>query len=196
MGYQVMKRGFFEADVVSVARQLLGKLLVHCTPEGTTSGIIVETEAYSSKDDPACHAYKGKTKRNEVMFGPAGRAYVYFIYGNHYCFNVVTNRPGTAEAVLVRALEPVDGIELMQARRGSQHPVENLTSGPGKLCSALSIGKAENNLPVYAPPLFIAQGKTVERDQVGVSRRIGISAGKEKNWRYFVQENPFVSRLR
>ena len=196
MNYKVLDDRFYIADAVYVARALLGKILVHYSNEGITSGIIVETEAYSSRNDPACHAFRGKTKRNAVMFGPAGRAYVYFIYGNHYCFNVVTNEPGIAEAVLIRALQPYEGLHLMKERRGSHHPVNNLTSGPGKLCAAMGIGKMENGLPLTEAPLFIARGLSMETEQICTSRRIGISQGTDKQWRFTIKDNPFVSRLR
>ncbi len=196
MNYKVLDDRFYIADAVYVARALLGKILVHYSNEGITSGIIVETEAYSSRNDPACHAFRGKTKRNAVMFGPAGRAYVYFIYGNHYCFNVVTSEPGIAEAVLIRGLEPYEGIQLMKLRRGDHHPLNNLTSGPGKLCAAMSIGIKENGLALTKPPLYIADGVSVGAGQVCSSRRIGISQATEKQWRFYIKHNPFVSRLR
>jgi len=193
---KIVSREFYETDVLSVARSLLGKLLVHCAPGGRASGMIVETEAYSAEGDPSCHAAQGKTKRNAVMFGPPGRAYVYFIYGNHYCFNVVTNRAGRAEAVLVRALEPVEGTAIMHQRRGKHHRIDNLTSGPGKLCAALGISGSENGISILEPPLYIAAYREIEAGVVGVSERIGISRGKEKPWRFFVRDNPFVSRMR
>ncbi len=196
MIYKILPVTFYEADVVHVARQLLGKVLVHSSPAGTTAGMIVETEAYSSREDPACHAFSGKTKRNQVMYGPAGRAYVYFIYGNHFCFNVVTNQPGIAEAALIRALVPLEGIKLMQERRGKNKQLQDLTSGPGKLCAAMGIGRTENCLPVVAPPLFLARGQTYHDQEIGVSGRIGIKQGRDKQWRFFVRDNPFVSRYR
>jgi len=193
---RIVSRDFYEADVLSVAKGLLGRLLVHCSEGGRTSGMIVETEAYSAEGDPSCHAWRGKTNRNAVMFGPPGRAYVYFIYGNHYCFNVVTNRVGRAEAVLIRALEPVEGMETMHKRRGKHHQINNLTSGPGKLCAALGIGRSENGLSILEPPLFIAAYREIETAAIGISGRIGISRGKEKPWRFFLRDNPFVSRMR
>lgn len=186
---------FCNRETVQVARDLLGKLLIHETPEGVTSGIIVETEAYLSVGDPACHASKGKTRRNAPMFGPPGRAYVYFIYGNHYCFNVVTREEGIGEAVLVRALEPVDGIWLMRQRRGKNKPLVELANGPGKLCQAMGITGENNNSPLFRPPLYISSdGKSVQPENIEVSPRIGINKGLEKLLRFYISGNPFVSK--
>lgn len=192
--YQILDIDFYRGDTVKIARRLLGKMLVHFSPEGLTSGIIVETEAYLSRDDPACHAARGKTKRNAVMFGPPARAYVYFIYGNHYCFNAVTNEEGVGEAVLIRALEPVEGLQLMQKRRGEKQKKTNLTSGPGKLCQAMGINGRHNGSSLLDYPLFIAVGIDVDDFSIGVSGRIGINQGQDKQWRFFIKGNPFVSK--
>lgn len=185
---------FYKKDTIEVARSLLGAKLEHYSPAGLTSGLIVETEAYLSKDDPACHAARGKTKRNAAMFGPPGRAYVYFIYGNHYCFNVVTGREGVGEAVLVRALEPVKGLALMRERRGPGQKEKNLTSGPGKLCQAMGIDRKHDGSSLLEYPLYIVAGDPVQDEMIGVSTRIGISRGQDQLLRYFVQGNPFLSR--
>ena len=179
-----------------MARSLLGTKLVHFSPVGLTSGLIVETEAYLSRDDPACHAARGKTKRNAAMFGPPGRAYVYFIYGCHHCFNVVTGKEGVGEAVLIRALEPIEGLELMQERRGFDHKLENLTNGPGKLCQAMGITGDHNGASLQEYPFIIATAEHVPDEMIGVSSRIGIRRGQEKPWRFFVRGNPFLSRRR
>lgn len=194
MDCEIFPQQFYERDTLAVARDLLGARLVHFTPGGRVSGIIVETEAYLSCGDPACHASRGRTKRNAPMFGPAGRAYVYFIYGNHYCFNAVTGSEGEGEAVLVRALEPLEGIEFMRQQRGHRHRLTNLTSGPGKLTQALGIGREHNELTLQAPPLFIARGRCVDPSQIGTSGRIGIREAADKPWRFFLKDNPFVSR--
>ncbi len=192
--YTALPPSSYRRNVVEVARSLLGAVLAHYSDEGFTAGIIVETEAYRGSDDPACHAARGKTPRNYVMFGPPGRAYVYFIYGNHYCFNVVTGTEGQGEAVLIRALEPLDGLELMRKRRGMGHKIINLTSGPGKLCAAMGISREHNGITVLAPPLFIASGIGVEDARVAVSTRIGIKQGRDIPWRFYLKENAFVSR--
>ncbi|NMB41098.1 MAG: DNA-3-methyladenine glycosylase [Firmicutes bacterium] len=195
MTYQIIDESYCRGDTAEIARNLLGTILVHFSPEGLTSGIIVETEAYLSQNDPACHAARGKTKRNAAMFGPPARAYVYFIYGNHYCFNVVTNEAGKGEAVLIRALEPVKGLHLMQERRGKNHKKTNLTSGPGKLCQAMGITGEHNGCPLFQDPLFIAICKGWRQDfDIGVSGRIGINKAQDKQLRFFVKGNPFVSR--
>jgi DNA-3-methyladenine glycosylase len=183
---------FFSVPTEDVARQLLGKLLVHNTADGVTAGRIVETEAYLFEDDPACHAARGKTVRNAAMFGSAGTAYVYLIYGIHYCFNVVTNREGVGEAVLVRALEPVCGLELMAARRGTEKTLQ-LASGPGKLCCAMEIGRLQNGADLLHSPLFLADDG-YQADQIVSTGRIGISVAAELPLRFYLAGNPYISR--
>ncbi len=194
MDFNTLDHLFYQKNTVSLAKVLLGSLLVNESDEGITSGFIVETEAYLSKNDPACHASKGKTKRNAVMFGPPGRAYVYFIYGNYYCFNVVSAVEGIGEAVLVRALEPITGVELMKKRRGDHHKITNLTSGPGKLCSAMGIDRKYNNVVLNKPPLYLIEGRTVKRSRIEISNRIGITQATDKPLRFSIKDNPFLSR--
>ncbi len=162
---------------ITYARGLLGSLLVHESPEGTTAGIIVETEAYL-RGDPACHAYRGKTRRNAPMFGPPGTAYIYFIYGMHYCFNVVT---GNGEAVLIRRLLPVEGASLMRERRGS----DDLCTGPAKLVQAMGITPAMNGHDLAERPLYIIRKRNTRPIRVG--RRIGISRGTELPYRFSLE---------
>jgi len=179
---------------LSLARKLLGLVLVHESRAGITSGRIVEVEAYRGDgSDLASHAARGKTKRNEKMFGPPGHSYVYFTYGMHHCFNVVVQDENIADAILVRALEPLEGIPLMQRRRGLSDE-KRLCSGPGRLCQALDITLQHNGLPLTAPPIYIMDDK-YEPPSIESSARIGISKSKELPWRFFIPGNPFVSRV-
>ncbi|MGB9859988.1 MAG: DNA-3-methyladenine glycosylase, partial [Moorellaceae bacterium] len=134
---------FFARDTVTVARELLGTYMAHFSPEGLTVGRVVETEAYLGPEDPACHSARGPTERNAVMFGPAGFVYVYLIYGMYYCVNVTTDKPEIAAAVLLRALQPIAGLELMERRRGTSQ-VRQLCSGPGRLAQAMGIDRRLN----------------------------------------------------
>jgi len=183
---------FFEGDTVDVSKRLLGCVLVRIVGGRRIAGRIVEVEAYRGAEDPASHAYGGMTRRNRVMFGSPGRAYVYFTMGMHWCLNVTTEAPGKAGAVLLRALEPVEGIDLMSRRRGRK-PLEELTNGPAKLTEALSIdGKMNGEDLETSVRLFIERGRRVKH--VGASSRVGISRGTERNWRFFAKGNRFVSK--
>ncbi|MGH7626341.1 MAG: DNA-3-methyladenine glycosylase, partial [Gemmatimonadaceae bacterium] len=146
---------FYARDTEEVARDLIGAVLCAVTPDGVAAGRIVETEAYLGEHDAACHASAGRTARTHWLYGPPGRAYVYFIYGMYWCFNAVTRAAGLPSAVLVRALEPVEGLELMSARRGYPARARDLTNGPGKLCGALAITGAVNGLRLDRTPLSI-----------------------------------------
>ncbi|MBL7661823.1 DNA-3-methyladenine glycosylase [bacterium] len=177
-----------------VAQLLLGALLIHDTPQGTTAGRIVETEAYLFKNDPACHAHRGQTKRNAVMFGPAGRAYVYLCYGMYELFNVVTNREGVGEAVLIRALEPLVGIEIMQKRR-RQKSLRQLCSGPGKLVQAMGIRRQQSGQELSSGNLRIELPRPARRQKITRTKRIGITQGAELNLRYYLSGSEFVSAV-
>jgi DNA-3-methyladenine glycosylase len=159
-----------------------------------TAGRIVETEAYLGEHDPACHAVAGHTARTRWLYGKPGSAYVYFIYGVHWCFNAVTRAEGLPSAVLVRALEPVEGIELMRRRRPRARTDTDLTNGPGKLCAALGINGEHNGLPLNAPPLTILRDRDVPDDRVRVSPRIGITRAADWPLRWHIADNPWVSR--
>jgi DNA-3-methyladenine glycosylase len=182
-------REFFDRSVHEVARELIGcELRV-----GPTAGLIVETEAYE-ESDPACHAYIGRTARNEVLFGPPGHAYVYLSYGIHSLLNFVTEPAGSASAVLIRALEPTDGIELMRERRG-QAKVEQLCSGPGKLSEALEVDLSLNGADLFRPPFELSdRDRAWPEAEITASPRIGITKAAELPWRYCVSGSRFVSR--
>lgn len=181
----VLGRNFYARSPIIVARELVGKTLVRRLDDGSSlEGVIVETEAYGGNRDPASHAFRGKTKRNEVMFGEAGHAYIYFTYGFHHCLNFVTGKEGVASAVLIRAVKPTIGIQKMMKFRGKPETL-NLTNGPGKLCQAFNIDLNLNGIDVTTAKsaLYLLDGVV----DVGVNRssRIGINSGKEKQWRFF-----------
>ena len=186
-----LSREFYLQNTIDAARAILGRVLVHRTEEGIIAGRIVEAEAYTS-DDPSCHACRGMTKRNAPMFGPPGHAYVYFTYAMCHCFNAVTAPEGVGEAVLIRAVEPLDGIDLMEEKRGTGVPT-NLASGPGKLCMAFGLGKAQNTLDLTGSDLMIIDDGFVPGEIV-TSTRIGIRLAADYPWRFYLEGNPHVSR--
>ena len=171
-------------------------MLVRRLPDGTrVAGRIVETEAYEP-GDPASHGFRGMTARNESMFGPAGRLYVYFTYGNHWMMNVVTRERGVGSAVLLRAIEPLEGMAQMQAARGRDRPLD-LCSGPGKLAQAMSVDRAHDGADlVRGREVWIEAGDPVAPGHVRTSVRVGVRVGLEDRWRYVVAGDPFVSRGR
>jgi len=187
-----LPHSFYNRPTLQVAEQLLGKVLVHRTPSGIASGMIVEAEAYIGEDDPACHAAPGPTRRNVPLYGPPGIAYVYLNYGIHYLVNAVTEADGHPAAVLIRALAPVGGVVLMHARRGAHVAGRDLCRGPGNLTKALGIALSENQLDLVSSRLTIEDcGCRVP----GVSwgPRIGIRVGVEHPWRCWMTGHPSVS---
>jgi DNA-3-methyladenine glycosylase len=188
----ILPQSFYSRPTVRVAKDLLGQILIHETPRGTAAGRIVEVEAYLPHHDPGCHAARGRTPRNEAMFGPAGFAYVYFCYGNHFMFNLVTEREGVPGAVLVRAIEPVRGAELMARRRVKFGPEDwGLTNGPGKLVQALGIHRGHNRSALFQKPLYVLADK--RKEAIGVTTRIGITEGSELPLRFYLMVNPYLS---
>jgi DNA-3-methyladenine glycosylase len=187
-------KAFYERPVLTVARALVGALLVHESSEGTAAGRIVEVEAYRGPQDLAAHSARGRrTKRNEVMWGEAGRAYVFLLYGMHWAFNVVTGAVGEPHAVLVRAVEPLAPLDLMAARRGLDAKRRELTNGPGKLTAALGIGPAHYGRDLTQGNLYLAAGP---RGAIGRSPRINIDyagAWIDKPWRFYERGNRYVS---
>lgn len=182
---------FLNDSAELVAPKLLGYRLVRKLDGHTLTGRIVEVEAYH-QPDAASHSYRGKTPRTEVMFGPAGYAYVYFTYGMHYCMNVVTGPVGEGSAVLVRALEPLSGLEQMRLNRPAVADHE-LTNGPAKLCRAIAIDKAMNGHDLSKSPFQLKASDTKEEFEIVTSKRIGISKEKDKLWRFCIKDNPYVS---
>ncbi len=193
--HQPLDLSFYQQPTLDLAKALLGTCLVHQTAEGPIAGRIVETEAYLT-GDPACHAYRRQTPRNAVMFGPAGHAYVYQIYGLHYCVNIVTAAAGVGEAVLIRALEPVEGIDVMRIRRGVDK-LTDLCKGPGRLVQALGITKAMNGISMVTGPLSVvpatAYPATDQPFEVVTTTRIGITQGADLPYRFYISGNRFVS---
>ncbi|MFL5463906.1 MAG: DNA-3-methyladenine glycosylase [Gemmatimonadaceae bacterium] len=193
---RVLPRAFYHRDTEIVARELLGAVLECDTDDGIASGIIVETEAYLGEHDLACHAVAGRTRRTEHLYGPPGIAYVYFIYGMYWCFNAVTRSAGLPSAVLVRGLEPLDGLALMHKRRPRVKNTVDLTNGPGKLCTALGITGSMSGKSLQRKPLVIREGERVPDDKVDITTRIGITRSADWPLRWIVAGNRFVSRGR
>ncbi|MEO8881773.1 MAG: DNA-3-methyladenine glycosylase [Gemmatimonadaceae bacterium] len=184
---------FYDRDTEQVARDLLGAVVRHTTSDGVASGRIVETEAYIGEHDLACHAAAGLTQRTRWLYGAPGTAYVYFIYGVHWCFNAVTRKVGLPSAVLVRALEPLSGVELMRERRGSVGD-RDLANGPGKLCEALAITGTLNGAPLRRGPIEILRGEEFPDSRVVITPRIGITKSADWPLRWYVSDNPYVSK--
>ncbi len=192
---QPINRRFYTRDTLKVAKAILGKVLVRRTPLEVFTGKIVETEAYRGIDDPASHSFRGKTNRNEVMFGKPGITYVYFTYGNHHCLNIVTERTDIPAAVLIRSIEPLKGIETMKRNR-SVEKIIDVASGPGKLTKAFQITREDNNIDVTDFSSNISIHTPVEEKsfQIVQTTRIGIRLAQEFPWRFYIKENPHVSK--
>lgn len=177
---RILSRNFYNRDTIQVAKDLLGKKLVRRFKDRNLSGMVVETEAYLGSTDSASHAYKGQTPRNFVMFGPAGRAYVYFVYGMHYMLNIVTQEVGTPCAILIRAIEPLEGLKQMEALR--KKTGKNLANGPAKLCQAMAIDKSLNGWDLTCgKTLWLEDYKTIPEAHVCVGSRIGIDYAAPKD---------------
>lgn len=196
---RILGQEFFARPTLTVARGLLGQQLVRQLDGQRLSGLIVETEAYIGQDDSACHASKGRTRRTEVMFGPPGRTYVYLVYGMHHLLNLVTEQAGFPAAVLIRALEPLEGVDMMQARRPRANPLRNLTNGPGKLTQALGLDADLHNWDVtQGQTLWLESGHSLSDEAVATGPRIGIGYADPQDqaapWRFWIRGNRFVSK--
>lgn len=187
-------RSFYVRPTIEVARDLLGTVLINRTNEGLAAGRIVETEAYLGQADQAAHSAAGRTRRTQAIFGPPGHAYVYRIYGLHHCLNVVAEPDGKPGCVLIRALEPLLGIEAMWRRRARARKVEDLASGPAKLTAAMAIRMDHYGADLLTGPLTVRLFNHVQRIEVRRSKRIGISRSKELDLRFLIAHNSFVSR--
>jgi DNA-3-methyladenine glycosylase len=192
--YVKLNKSFYTRDTVTVAKELLGKHIFKKSGKGFLVAKIVETEAYLGDEDPACHAFRKITKRNEPMFENGGITYVYFIYGNYYCFNVVTESEGIGAAVLIRGVEPINGIAAMKRNRGIIHKDYDLTNGPSKFCLAFDIDKKDNKIDLTKDKIFFAKYRKKEKIIINVAKRIGIREGAELPYRYFIKDNPFVTK--
>jgi len=181
---------FFSLPALDLARELLGQVLVR-RQDGAVAGIIVETEAYT-ENDPASHSFRGRTRRNKTMFGRPGLGYVYQIYGIHYCFNIVSAREGIGEAVLIRALEPLAGVPLMEMRRGLKAR-RLLCAGPARLCQALAITTGDDGVDLTGDGIFLLAGKKPR--EIVTATRIGISKGVDLPYRFYIAGNLYVSRI-
>lgn len=190
-------RDFYNRDTLTVAEEVLGKTLVHVTEEGITKGKIVEVEAYIGPQDKAAHSYNNLySERTKIQYGEGGYAYVYLIYGMYHCMNIVTNRANLPESLLIRALEPLEGIELMKQRRKTDR-LKMLCNGPGKLCQAMGITKENYGDDLCGDALYLEEGEALEKEQILRSRRINIDYAEEAKeflWRFSIRDNPCVSK--
>lgn len=190
--YKKLPRSFYARPTLEVAGDIIGKHIVYHSPEGKLSARIVEVEAYIGHGDPACHAARGKTKRNEVMFGKAGVTYIYFIYGMYYCLNFVTETVGHPAALLLRAAEPAEGLDLM-LQRDPAHRERGILSGPGKFCRAFGLTTEQNGLDLTGRQIYL-EDRQAPAKKIVKTTRIGINHGQEHKWRFYDGQSSAVSR--
>lgn len=194
-----LSKSFYSRDLLTVAKELLGKVLVKNNIKNLLTSKIIEVEAYDGETDKAAHSYGGKTERNKVMFNEGGYLYVYLSYGVHHCCNVVTGFEDNGTAVLIRAVEPLEGLDMMIKNRFGRklkNDMEtiNLTSGPGKVCKALGINKDHSGIDLTGDKIFLLDQPKVKASEIGISKRIGISKSTNYLWRFYIKENQFLSR--
>jgi DNA-3-methyladenine glycosylase len=194
-----LEKEFYRKSLLVVAKELLGKILVKKNGREILAGKIVEVEAYDGSIDQAAHSYRGITPRTKIMFEEGGYLYVYFTYGTHHCCNVVTGKKGKGTAVLIRAIEPVFGIKKMMVNRFNrtdltQKEIYNLTSGPGKICQAFGLDRKHSGTDLTGDKIFLLDEPKIKKEQIGISKRIGISKSVDLPWRFFIKDNPFLSR--
>lgn len=195
MRYLPIQDDFFKRNTLKVAKDLLGKIIVRKTDKNTyISAKIVEVEAYMGDHDPACHAYQKVTSRSGTLYEDGGTIYVYFIYGNYYCFNIVTEKKGIGSAVLIRAVEPIEGIEIMKEFRQKSKTLFDLTNGPSKFCLAFDIDKRFNGKKLSEKEIFISYPIKKEKFEISTSKRIGIKKGEHFLYRFFIKDNLYVTK--
>ena len=187
-----LKRSFYDRRTLEVAADLLGKILIYQNGKEKLGGRLVEIEAYIGEDDPACHAAVGMTPRNTIMYGSPGFLYVYFTYGNHYMLNIVTEKKGFPAAILLRGMEPLFGIKRMMKNRNTDS-VTNIASGPGKLAKALGITTEQKGLDITGDKFYLLDDGSII-DDIFCSARVGLNDGRDKLWRFFIKNNPHVSK--
>ena len=186
-----LKRDFYLRPTLEVAKDLIGKYIVYNCRDQILAARLVEVEAYIGEDDPACHAAVGRTERNEIMYGIGGFSYIYFIYGMYHCLNIVTEREGYPAAVLIRAVEPVEGVDLMK-KRFENHKNNLLTNGPGKLCKAFNLTRQHNGLDLLGERLYL-EDRGFGPSEIETSERIGIKKGTDREYRFFEKDSPHIS---
>lgn len=193
--YSPINNSFFIRNTLDVSKEILGKILVRKIDKNNfLAGKIVEVEAYIGEHDPACHAFQKVSGRSSVLYEEGGTIYVYFIYGNYWCFNIVTEKKGTGSAILIRAVEPVEGIEIMKQLRPKAKSIYDLTNGPSKLCLAFDIDKKFNNKKLSKNGIFISEPEKKEKFEIKISKRIGIIKGADFPYRFFIKDNPYVTK--
>jgi len=194
-----LTKSFYRRELLKVAKDLLGKILVKSDGKNLFAGKIVEVEAYHGDFDEAAHSFKGITKRTQIMFEAGGYLYVYFTYGVHHCCNIVTGKKGQGTAVLIRAVEPVSGIDKMIRNRfkrkiKNEKEMVNLTNGPGKICQAFRINRNHSGIDLNGNEIYVLNGQKINKNEIGTSRRIGITKSIDLPWRFFIKNNPYLSR--
>ncbi len=194
-----LKRNFYTHDTILIAKDLLGKIFVKNDSKNLLAGKIVEVEAYHGKDDQAAHTFIGKTERNKIMFEEGGFFYVYFTYGAHFCCNVVTEKKGIGSAVLIRAIEPIQGLEIMAKNRFGKKLINekekhNLTNGPGKICQAFGINKKHYGIDLTGNKIYLLNNRKIPEDKIITAKRVGIKKSVDLMWRFYIKDNPYVSK--